>query len=189
MRRRVGLGIWLVAVWVALEGEITLGNIVGGALIATILIVVLPNPRRPPNREHFRPIPALKWAADFVWRALVANAMVVSEIVTKRQLLEEGVIRVPFPPMSDGLTTLYTNTITLTPGTLVLDVEPDTRNIYVHVMHRKDLEAERGALERSATLIIEAFGSDVAIHQIHSGEIHSGEIHASADAERKGRSS
>jgi multicomponent Na+:H+ antiporter subunit E len=43
--------------------------------------------------------------------------------------------------------TLVANLVSLTPGTLSLDVSDDRRTLYVHVMFMDDIEAVRGAIK------------------------------------------
>ena len=54
--------------------------------------------------------------------------------------IRTGVIAVPLPGCSDGLLTLVTNIIALTPGTMPLQVTQDPTVLYVHVLHLGDVE-------------------------------------------------
>lgn len=165
MRRGIGLVIWLTVVWVALWGSITVANIVSGLILSILLVLILPFPRNPPAPERFRPWPAVKFAGYFLLQMVKANAIVIYDICTPAVGLHEGVIAVRFPRVSDGFTTLITNSITLTPGTLVLEVTDD--KLYIHVLHPTSIEAAREEIYMLIHYALEAFGREdtIAAHE------------------------
>lgn len=157
MRRNLGRLIWLTLVWVALWGDVSVANVLSGLTLGIALAVVLPAPRKPPRPERVRPIKALQFVGFFLWQMIKANAFVVYEVFTPMRRTKEAVLAIPCPRVSDGLTTILLNTITLTPGTLVLEVRGD--HMYVHVLHLESIELARRELYRHVRLAIDAFGS------------------------------
>jgi multicomponent Na+:H+ antiporter subunit E len=99
-----------------------------------------------------RRLPHIVWfMLVFVRELVVANARVAWEIVTPGLRLEPGIVRVPTDCRTDLETMLLANTITMTPGTLSLEVDTDTRDLYVHSLYVQDREAfiaDIHALER-----------------------------------------
>jgi multicomponent Na+:H+ antiporter subunit E len=59
--------------------------------------------------------------------------------------MRPGVVAIPLDARTDAEITLLANLITLTPGTLSLDVSSDRRMLYIHVMYidNDDLEEVR----------------------------------------------
>jgi len=57
--------------------------------------------------------------------------------------MRPGILAVPLDAQSDAEITLLANLLTLTPGTLSLDVSPDRRFLYVHIMYITDADATR----------------------------------------------
>jgi multicomponent Na+:H+ antiporter subunit E len=59
--------------------------------------------------------------------------------------MRPGVVAIPLDVQTDAEITLLANLITLTPGTLSLDVSTDRRVLYIHVMYidNDDVEAVR----------------------------------------------
>jgi len=84
----------------------------------------------------------------FLWELLLANLRVAATVVAPRGRLRPGILAVPLALRSDAAITLYANLITLTPGTLSLDVSPDRRTLYVHLIRLDDPERERRALQQ-----------------------------------------
>jgi multicomponent Na+:H+ antiporter subunit E len=58
-----------------------------------------------------------------------------------RSVLRPAIIAVPLTVTSDGEITLLANLITLTPGTLSVDVSDDRSKLYVHALTHEDREA------------------------------------------------
>lgn len=70
----------------------------------------------------------------FLWELILANAVVAWEIVTPAYKMRPGVIACPYRG-SEIEATLLANLITLTPGTMTLEVDPERRLLYVHALH------------------------------------------------------
>ena len=71
---------------------------------------------------------------------LVSSLRVAWEILTPRPRARPGILRVPLDVSSTGQITLLAHLVTLTPGTVSLDVSEDRRALYVHVMFHDDPE-------------------------------------------------
>ncbi len=163
LRLRPALVAWLVVVWVALWGDVTFANVASGIVVALVLTVALPatgdRGRASTQRTHVRPLAALHFAGWFAWKLVEANLVVGWEVLTPRNRINEGVVAVPLHGCSDGLTTLVASCVSLTPGTLVLDVERDPLVLYVHVLHLRTIEDIRNEVHVLERLAIEAFGT------------------------------
>jgi multicomponent Na+:H+ antiporter subunit E len=85
----------------------------------------------------------LRWIR-FVWFLLVpfgialvkANLDVAGRVISGR--IRRGIVKVPTDLQGDVALTLLANSITLTPGTLTVDVEEETRSLYVHCLWLDD---------------------------------------------------
>ena len=85
----------------------------------------------------------LRLIALFV-RELILSALRVAWLVLQPKLtLRPGIIAYPLSVTSDRQIALLANMITLTPGTLSIDVSDDRRTLYVHVMHMKSADQTR----------------------------------------------
>lgn len=154
MRRVVGhpvLLLWLTAVWVGLWGSLTAANVLGGLLVAAVLLA-LPSGVRPPvdpaGRDcsaGLRPLALLRFATFFGYDLVRASLQVAALALRPRPLLRQAVVAVPVEGASDALLTLLANAISLTPGTLTLDVDRQRAMLYVHVLN---VGVEPGAVEQ-----------------------------------------
>lgn len=79
----------------------------------------------------------------FIWEILLASLRVAYDVLTPRHRMRPGVIAVPLDARSDLEITLLANLITLTPGSLSLDVSDDRRVLYVQAMYIEDVQSIR----------------------------------------------
>jgi multicomponent Na+:H+ antiporter subunit E len=83
------------------------------------------------------------FAGYYLWEMLKANAIIAYDVLTPTHHMKPGVIAIPTDARTDLEITVLANLITMTPGTLILDVSPDRRTLYVHAMYIDDPAALR----------------------------------------------
>ena len=132
----------LALVWAAITGNFTALNLLLGAFIGAGTALLLRTSFASPHMlRRLRRIVVLFLV--FLWE-LMLSAMRVAIMVLQPDLkaaLRPAIIAYPLTVKSDGAITLLANMITLTPGTLSIDVAQDRSVIYVHVLHLDDREA------------------------------------------------
>ncbi|UJW85489.1 Na+/H+ antiporter subunit E [Devosia sp. SL43] len=152
--------VGLALIWAAITGNFSLPNIALGAGVGLLTAVLLRNGlAKPLKAGRLRRVAAL--AALFLWELLV-SAVRVALIVLRPSLrasLRPAIIAFPLTVKSDVEITLLANLITLTPGTLSVDIADDRSALYVHVLHltdRDQLVAEiAGGFERRVREVFE----------------------------------
>lgn len=142
------LVLLLMIIWVALTGELTLANVGFGFLLSAGLVLV---GGRVMQVNYFRlssqNLPRRLWLfltfnLFFLKELFFAGISVFRSILNPGRL-RPGVVAVPLDITSNVEITLLANLITLTPGTLTLDVSTDRRVIYVHAIRIDDPETFR----------------------------------------------
>lgn len=91
----------------------------------------------------------MKWLAliGLFLRELVLSALRVAWLVVQpKPRLHPGIIAYPLTVTTDAQITLLANMITLTPGTLSIDVSDDRRTLYIHAIDVTDREALIGSI-------------------------------------------
>lgn len=164
MRRAGPSFVWLLLVWFALWERLSLANAISGIAVAGAITLLHPSRERRVGRP--RPIAVIRLLLYFSWKLIEATVVVAWEVVTPRSRIRQGIIAVPVRGVSQTLTTVVANMITLTPGTLTVDVAGDGSTLYVHVLHLHDAEAVRRDLRHLEALVIAAFGSAAAIAEL-----------------------
>jgi len=140
-----GLGstLWLTAVWVGLWRSTTPATLLTGvALGATLTWAVR---RADDHRERHRvaPLALVRYLAHMVVALVRSNLVLAWEILTPTDYTQPGVLEVRLPPSSELVLTVVANSMTLTPGTLTLELDPATHTLRFHVLHLRDVDAAR----------------------------------------------
>ena len=165
----LALVVWLTAVWVGLWGSVTPANVLGGLAVAGVLVLLLPLPSGG-GHGVVQPRALLRFGVRFVVDLVVSSAQVVALVLRPRLTLRQGVVAVPVPGASQGLLTVLANAISLTPGTLTLDVDPASSTLYVHALQvgaGPDGVAElRRGLRDQAAAAVRAVGTPEARTQL-----------------------
>jgi multicomponent Na+:H+ antiporter subunit E len=140
--RIFGLNVFLALVWAASAGSIDLPHLAAGFVFAYLVLWLV----RPALGEtsYFRKLPqALAFAAFLAMELFLSNLRVAADVLSPRPRRRPGVVAVPLDATEDVEITLLANLVTLTPGTLSLDVSEDRRTLYVHGMFVDDPESFR----------------------------------------------
>ncbi len=154
----------LVVIWVALWGTPTVGNFVSGLIVVGVIFVVFPGGPghlAPEDEWTFRPLAALHYAVFFAWALVVATWDVALTVLGPSSKVAEAVVRVPLRSRSPLIATMVANSITLTPGTMTIEVHRDDDEIvlYVHVLGLEDPDSIRADGLDFERLAVKAFGS------------------------------
>jgi multicomponent Na+:H+ antiporter subunit E len=132
----------LAVLWAAVTGAVTLPNLVLGGVIATLALWLIRDRLRP-RRGRGR-IWRIASLAFLFLRELMMSAISVAIWTLRPDLNEKlspGFVAFPLTVDRDFEITLLANMITLTPGTLSVDVSADRKWLYVHALDCRDPEA------------------------------------------------
>lgn len=152
---------WLVLLWVLLWGHVSAANFLSGALVALVVVGVAGARRS--GEVHVRPLATARFVAHFVVHLVIASVVVARTVVARRSRIRTGIVAVPLQGSSEALVTLIADTISLTPGTLTVEVDDDPMTLYVHVLHLRDVEQVTRDVRRIELLAVRAFGTAEAI--------------------------
>lgn len=165
----LALGLWLTAVWVGLWGSVTAANVLGGLAVAAVLLLLLPLPAGG-GHGLVHPGALLRFGGRFLVDLVVSSAQVLALVLRPRLALRQGVVAVQVPGASQGLLTVLANAISLTPGTLTLDVDLPSSTLYVHALDvgpgPDGVDALRRGLREQAAAAVRAVGTSEARSQL-----------------------
>lgn len=153
MLARVAL---LVALWLLAWGQITVGNVISGAAVATVLLVAFPPAAHNRPRLRVSPVGAVRLAGYVVTQLMTSNIVMTREILRRRSSIRPGVLAHRLRIPSEEVVTLMTSIIALSPGTMTVDVDRGSTTIYVHFLFLRDVNASRASLDRLERLASQA---------------------------------
>jgi multicomponent Na+:H+ antiporter subunit E len=161
----IGAVVALAVIWVLLWGTASPANVLSGLLIGTLLVLVVPGlrPRRGAPRVRFRPIPIARLVGYMLVTTVRSNVELTRDILSPATRRHTAIVGVPLPACSDGVLTLISNLLALSPGTLPIELRWNPAVLYVHVLHLGDIEEVRRDILHLTDLTVKAFGSERAI--------------------------
>ena len=131
--------ILLTFVWIALTGNIDFLNFLFGFVVSFAILWVITFNRG--KSKYFKILPKLvAFMFFFLYELIKANIQVAYDVITPKFYMTPGIVKVPLDAKTDIEITLLANLISLTPGTLSLDVSDDKKVLYVHSMYITDKE-------------------------------------------------
>lgn len=128
----------LSLVWVGITGLTTLSNLFAGFVLGALVLFLFRRGGGPGPFTRARKGGAL--LAYFLWELLLANLRVAFDVVTPTYYMRPAVVGIPLEARTRAEITILANLVSLTPGTLSLDVSPDGRTLFVHGMFVRDRE-------------------------------------------------
>jgi len=141
------LNIFLAAGFCAILGQVNLTGFLAGYAIGYLALWVT-RPLYGPSTYFMRVARILQLAGYFIWQLLVSNLRVLWDVITPRQISKPGVIAVPLDAKTDFEIMMVANLVSLTPGSLSLDVSDDRKTLFVHMMFLDDVEAARREIKQ-----------------------------------------
>jgi multicomponent Na+:H+ antiporter subunit E len=145
------------AIWLAISGSFTIPNLLLGAVAGALSLALIRGHIQPDGRR-IRPLKLLSLLLLF-FKELALSAWKVAVLVASpRMVLKPGIFAFPLTVDRDFEITLLANLITLTPGTLSVDVSKDRKVLYVHAIDCSDpVGARRDIANGFEKKILEAF--------------------------------
>ncbi len=143
--------IMLALSWLLLTGDFSGRGLLTG-LIFGYFVLYLVALGKGERITYVRKIPQIiGFTLFYIWELIKSNMRVAYEVLTPTHNMEPGVIGLELELESDAGITILANLITMTPGTLSLDVSNDRRMLFIHAMYvgdRDGLLRELKDLER-----------------------------------------
>lgn len=141
------LNLLLAFAWVALTGDYSPGNF-AIAFVLGYLVLRLTQHSDAAVRYVKRLQLAFFFTLFFMKELAVSSVRVAIRVLSRNMEMHPAVVAIPLDIKSDAGITLLGNLITLTPGTLTLDVSTDRTTMYVHTMDvGDDVEAFRRSIK------------------------------------------
>ena len=140
--------ILLTFVWVALTGNFGFLNFLFGFVLGFMILWVITIGNS--EAKYFRILPKIiSFFFFFIYELIKANVQVAYDVITPTFYMKPGIIQVPLDAKTDVEITFLANLISLTPGTLSLDVSEDKKILYVHALYanHENLDKMKHALK------------------------------------------
>lgn len=139
MSGRIVIVLIFVGVWAAVTASVDPANLLFGLALGLVALWLV---RDPVNRSpRVRLLVMIRLAALFIVELLKSGLRVATIALRRDMRLRPAVIAYPMTVTKDFEITLLANLITLTPGTLSVDVSADRGTLYIHCVDVDDHDA------------------------------------------------
>lgn len=129
--------IAIAFLWSLLNGAINDANLIIGFIIGYIILGSIR--RENESTSYFVKVSqTIRFILVFLKELIISSLRVAYDVVTPTDYAKPGIIAVPIDAKTDSEITLLANVISLTPGTLSLDVSKDRKFLYIHAMFIDD---------------------------------------------------
>jgi len=163
IKSKIFVFIFSAIVWFALTGAANYQEIILGIVIAILIslvagqfLITTEKSRHPIRRFFF----FILYIFKFVWEMIKANIEVAYLVIHPLVPIKPGIVKIKTKLTKDSSITVLSNSITLTPGTLTVDVNKDKQELYVHWIKVKSTdidEATKEVAHRFEKLLTEVF--------------------------------
>ena len=144
------LGNLLLALaWAALQGDFSLWTLLTGHVLGYLILLALVRGGvlgTSPYVGRGHRVAGL--AAYFFYELVKANVRLAFDVATPSFHMRPGIIAVPLDATRDSEILLLSMLINTTPGSVALDVSPDRKTLYVHVMYMDTPDAAREEIKQ-----------------------------------------
>ncbi|TDL90555.1 Na+/H+ antiporter subunit E [Meridianimarinicoccus aquatilis] len=137
----------LAFVWVVLTDALTLPGLMWGFVLGFAALWVAQPLYGEPGMYFVRMLRVVQLAVYFCYDLTMSSFKVAAAVLRPGSAASSGIIAMPLDAESDLEILMVANLISLTPGTLSLDVSDDRKTLYVHAMFAADPEAEAQGLK------------------------------------------
>ncbi|WP_372846264.1 Na+/H+ antiporter subunit E [Pontiella sp.] len=122
--------------WALLTGKVSVGNLAIGFALGYVALVLL-YPRSEEQKQPYfkKSMQGIRFVLFFTKELVVSSWRVACDVVKPLPEMRPGVVGIPIDAETDLEITLLANVISLTPGTLSLDVSEDRKTLYIHAMY------------------------------------------------------
>lgn len=139
--------IALAVLWMSLVGDFSSGHFIVGFVIGYLVLLVC-RPVLPQSSYSRKVWQITRLVAYLAWRIVLANVEIAWRVLKPRLDIRPAMIAVPLRARTDAEITLLANLITLTPGTVSIDLSPDHSTLYVHVIDLRDPDEFKRSIRR-----------------------------------------
>ena len=156
----LALNVLLAIVWMLIEANFSSWSLLEGLCLGFLAIIILELAQTKPT--YARWVKSLIHLSIFFLVDLIrSNIILARDILRPTPRFEPALLRIAVTELSPISTVVLTNLISLTPGTLTVDVEDNGRAIYVHALY-----AEVPEEVRKRICVLENLIRRVAVRQL-----------------------
>ena len=128
--------LFLFMLWLVLTSSLGLQNVLVGIVVSTGIALLYTKMFKDEKIEHFSISAALVYLYVLLKNLVTSNIQINKRILRKELKISTAIVAVKTDLKSDWKKLLLANSITLTPGTLTLDIKGDM--LFIHTLQYEE---------------------------------------------------
>lgn len=146
LKKYVPVAILVFAVYIVFSGSISSYDIIIGAFLAVAVSLIsskyiVKDESKALSLRRF--LHLVKYALYYLTIAeFKAHKMVIKIVLSREMPVKPAIVRVPYRSRNEYAVVASANSITNTPGTIVVDIDPEKSQFYVHWIYAAGLDPE-----------------------------------------------
>lgn len=146
MTQRIGYWVLCFSLWLILTWTFYLPSVIIGLLVALLVAIIFG------GYFSYHPIKILQphrllWFLIYIpvfgWECLKANIDVAYRVIHPERPLKPGIVKIKTTLKSELAKSMLANSITMTPGTMSVDIDNDI--LYIHWIWIRDTDIEKAS--------------------------------------------
>jgi multicomponent Na+:H+ antiporter subunit E len=144
-------------IWASLLGAYDLLTLLSGFALGLGLFRLTLNKPSLTYRKHVYGL--IRFSGFYLREILTSNLAIAADVVRKTPKVQPGIIALDVRHLGPKAKVIVANLITMTPGTLSLDLSDDDGTVYVHCLYLQDPEGTRAAMQKDYVEAVANFQS------------------------------
>lgn len=139
--------VFLWVIWIALTLSFSIQELISGFMVSFIIAYLYTKIYKSDDKFSFRPIVYLQYAIVFIKNLILSNIDVAKRVIDPKLPINPGIVEIKTNLKKDYKKLILANSITLTPGTITLDVKDDS--MFIHWIDVTTSDIEKASKEIS----------------------------------------
>jgi multicomponent Na+:H+ antiporter subunit E len=128
--------LFLFVLWLVLSDSLDIQNIIVGIIVSYAIALLYTKMFPDDEVDHFSIYGLLAYLYVLMKNLVISNLQINKRILSKNMNISEAIVAVETDLESDWKKLLLANSITLTPGTLTLDIKGNT--LFIHTLQYEE---------------------------------------------------
>lgn len=129
------VNVLISLLWTLLTGILSVGNLFIGFLLGYLALFLMNSSATETHSYFLKTRLFFSFMLYFSKELIVSSVKVAVDVIQPNPMVRPGIVGIPIDAETDIEITLLANVISLTPGTLSLEISKDRKILYVHAMY------------------------------------------------------
>lgn len=123
--------LFLTLIWSGFVNHYAWPDVIFGLVVSTVIVLIF---RRKHSAQYFHVLHFIHLLGIVLMELIMSSVLVAKAVIKRRLPSQDVIVSIPLCCQTEVEKTLLANLISLTPGTVTIDLTDDQKSLQVHVM-------------------------------------------------------